>query len=85
MLWKLTLLQFEFWIQLQSFKWKIKNKIDLQKRSLNEQEWHLALEMLASETTHAGRERENTSAKQQQVKAWETKSLARLTHQRGHK
>jgi hypothetical protein len=41
----------------------------LQKQSLDAQEWHLALEMLTSETAHAGREIESTPTKQHQGKA----------------
>jgi hypothetical protein len=37
MLWKLSFSQIEFRIKLQSFKGKIKNKRELQKRSLDEQ------------------------------------------------
>jgi hypothetical protein len=69
----LTLLQIEFWIDLQSFKWKIKNKIDLWKCSLDEQEWHHALEMSSSEQlTPKERKREhlqnNNKAKSEQLK-----------------
>jgi dimeric dUTPase (all-alpha-NTP-PPase superfamily) len=49
-----------FWIQLLSFKQKIKNKNDLRKQSLIDQEWHLALEVSTSEMAHDGREREHT-------------------------
>jgi hypothetical protein len=41
------------------------HKIDLQKRSLINQEQHVALEVLTSQTAHSGRERENTPTKQQ--------------------
>jgi hypothetical protein len=44
------------------FEQKIENKTILWKRSLNDQEQHLALEMPTSETTHAGREREREHA-----------------------
>jgi hypothetical protein len=46
----------------------------LWKRSLNTQEWHIALEMPTSEKAHAGRERESTSVKQHQGKACATKA-----------
>jgi hypothetical protein len=36
--------------------------------------WHLVLEMPTSETTHVGRERESTPAKQHQGKARATKA-----------
>jgi hypothetical protein len=32
-------------------------------KTLDDQEWHLAIEMPTSEMAHAGRERENTHAK----------------------
>jgi hypothetical protein len=38
----------------------MENKNILRKRSLVDQEWHLALEMPTSETAHVGRERERT-------------------------
>jgi hypothetical protein len=63
-----TLLQIEFRIRLQSFKWKIENKNNLRKISLNEQECHIALEMSTSETAHVESERENTPTKQYQDK-----------------
>jgi hypothetical protein len=44
------------------FEQKIENKTILWKRSLNDQEQHLALEMPTSETTHARREREREHA-----------------------
>jgi hypothetical protein len=58
------------------FEWKMENKNILWKRSLVDQEQHLALEMPTSEMAHVGREgeRENTPAKQHQGKAWETKA-----------
>jgi hypothetical protein len=67
MLSKLTLLQLEFWIDLQSFKLKIKTKRELWKCSLDEQEWHLTLVMPSSEwlTPKGGGERERAPAKQQ--------------------
>jgi hypothetical protein len=73
MLWKLTLLQFKFQIRLQSFKQKIKNKTHLRKRSLVDQEWHLALEVLTSEIAHTEREGEshlqnNIKVKPEQLK-----------------
>jgi hypothetical protein len=43
-------------------------------KTLNSEEWHLTLEMSTSETAHAGRERENTLAKQYQDKVWVTKA-----------
>jgi hypothetical protein len=49
-------------------KQKIKNKTHLWKRSIINQEWHLALEVLTSEMAHTGMERENTPAKQHQAK-----------------
>jgi hypothetical protein len=64
MLWKLNLLQIEFQFWLQSFWQTVKNKRDLRKRSLNEQERHLALGMPSLETAHTGRVREDTYAKQ---------------------
>jgi hypothetical protein len=56
---------------------KMNNKNILRKRSLIEQEWHLALEVPTSKMAHAERERdrereregENTPAKQHQGKA----------------
>jgi hypothetical protein len=56
------------------FDWKIENKNNLREWSLDEQEWHLALEIPTSETAHVERERENTHAKQHQGKAWATKA-----------
>jgi hypothetical protein len=50
-------------------KQKIKNKTHFWKRSIIDQEWHLALEVLTSEMAHTGMERENTPAKQHQGKA----------------
>jgi hypothetical protein len=47
----------------------MENKNNLWKRSLIDQELHLALEMSTSEMAHAERERENTPAKQHQGKA----------------
>jgi FtsZ-binding cell division protein ZapB len=52
----LTLLQ----IEVQSFKRKNKSKRHLQKRTLDEQERHLALGMPTLEMAHAEREREHT-------------------------
>jgi hypothetical protein len=45
----LIFLQIEFWIDLYSFKRKIKIKRDLWKRSLDEQERHLTLGMSSLE------------------------------------
>jgi hypothetical protein len=59
MLWKLNLLQFEFEIWSQSFKRKIVNKTNLWRRSLIDQEWHIALEMPTSEMAHTEKEREH--------------------------
>jgi hypothetical protein len=42
------------------FEWKMENKNILWKRSLVDQEQHLALEMPTSEMAHVGRERERT-------------------------
>jgi hypothetical protein len=61
-------LQMEFQIRLLSFKSKIENKRYLQKRSFIDQERHLALKILTSEMTHAGRERKNTPTKKYQDK-----------------
>jgi hypothetical protein len=47
----------------------------MEAKTLDDQERHLALEMLTSETAHIGREGENTPAKQHQGKAWVTKAL----------
>jgi hypothetical protein len=52
----------------------MENKKHLWKRQHDDQEWHLALGMSTLETAHAGRVRENTPAKQHQVKAWATKA-----------
>jgi hypothetical protein len=49
------------------FEWKIENKTILWKRSLDDQEWHPALEMQTSEMAHVERERENTLAKRQSL------------------
>jgi hypothetical protein len=38
-------------------------------KTLDDQEWHIALEMPTSRTAHADRERENTPTKQHQEKA----------------
>jgi hypothetical protein len=46
-----------------SFKRKIMNKVIY--RSVDDQERHLALKMSTLKMAHAGRERENTHAKQQ--------------------
>jgi hypothetical protein len=43
-------------------------------KTLDDQEWHLALEISTSEMPHVGRERENTPIKQYQDKAWATKA-----------
>jgi hypothetical protein len=45
------------------FEQKIENKNDLWKRSIIDQEQHLALEVPTLETVHAGREKEITHAK----------------------
>jgi hypothetical protein len=74
MLWKLNFITIWVWIWVQSFEQKIKNKIHLRKRSLIDQEWHLALKVLASEMAHAEREGGNTPAIQQQGKTWATKA-----------
>jgi hypothetical protein len=37
--------------------------------TLDDQEWHLTLEIPTSKTAHTGRERENTPTKQHQGKA----------------
>jgi hypothetical protein len=47
----------------------MENKTQLQTQSLIDQKRHLALEVPILETAHAGREGENTPAKQQQGKA----------------
>jgi hypothetical protein len=74
MLWKLNFITIWVWIWVQSFEQKIKNKIPLRKRSLIDQERHLALKVLASEMAQAERERGNTPAIQQQSKTWATKA-----------
>jgi hypothetical protein len=43
-------------------------------KTLDDREWHLALEMPTSRTAHVERERESTPAKQHQGKAWATKA-----------
>jgi hypothetical protein len=43
-------------------------------KTLDDQEWHIALEMPTSETVHAGSGRENTPVKQHQGKARATKT-----------
>jgi hypothetical protein len=53
---------------------KLRIKYNLRKRSLSEQEQHLALEMPTSETAHAKREREKTFTKKYQGKACATKA-----------
>jgi hypothetical protein len=63
------LLQIEFRIRLQSFEQKIKNKKDLQKRSLIDQERHLALEVSTSEMAHARRERERERERERNTPA----------------
>jgi 3-phenylpropionate/cinnamic acid dioxygenase small subunit len=51
------------------FEQKIENKrYFTEARTLDDQEWHLALEMPTSRTAHTVRERENTSVKQHQGK-----------------
>jgi hypothetical protein len=45
------------------FERQIENKYNLRKRTLDDQERHLALEMLTSRMTHDERERENTHGK----------------------
>jgi hypothetical protein len=47
------------------FDQKIENKNNLRERSLDEQEWHLSLEMPTSEMAHVERERENTHAEEE--------------------
>jgi ribosomal protein L11 methylase PrmA len=42
--------------------------------TLDDQEWHHALQMLTLETSHAERERKNTPTKQHQDKDWATKT-----------
>jgi hypothetical protein len=74
----LTLLEIEFWIWLQSFKWKIKNKRGLWKWLLKEQERHLTLGMTSSETTHGGGGGEST-CKNKQGKTWATKTQLDLS------
>jgi hypothetical protein len=64
MLWKLNFITILVLNSITKFERKIENKNNLWKRTLDDQERHLALEMPTSETTHAGRERENTPAKQ---------------------
>jgi hypothetical protein len=51
------------------FERKIENKTICGSETLDDQEQHLALKILTSKMTHAGRERENTPAKQYQDKA----------------
>jgi hypothetical protein len=46
----------------------------MEAKTLDNQKWHLALEMPTSEMAHIGRERENIPAKQQHDKAWATKA-----------
>jgi hypothetical protein len=55
----LTLLQLEFRIDLQNFKWEIKNKRDLRKRSLDGQERNLTLGMPSLEWLTPEGEREH--------------------------
>jgi hypothetical protein len=52
------------------FERKIENKIIfVEVGTLDNQEWHLALEMSTSRMAHAERKRENIPAKQHRVKA----------------
>jgi hypothetical protein len=70
-----SLSQFEFRIWLQSFEQKIENKnIFAEVKTLDDHEWHLALDMLTSRTAHSDSKRENTPAKQYQGKDWATKA-----------
>jgi hypothetical protein len=48
-------------------------------KTLNGQEWHIALEMPTWRTAHAKNGGESTPAKQYQGKAWETKSQQDLS------
>jgi hypothetical protein len=63
---------------IREFEWKIENKNKLWKCSLIGQGWRLALEVLTSEMTHAGRKRERThlqnniKAKPEQLKLSKT-------------
>jgi hypothetical protein len=60
-------LSFEFDYRVLSERLRIKEICESE--TLDDQEWHLALEIPTSKTAHTGRERENTTAKQHQGKA----------------
>jgi hypothetical protein len=64
MLWKFNFITIWVLNLIKEFERKIENKNDLRKRSLIDQEQHLAQETSTSETAHVGREREDTHVKQ---------------------
>jgi hypothetical protein len=64
MLWKLNFITTWVLNSITEFEWKKENKRDLLKRTLIDQEQHLALEIPTWETAQAGWERENTPIKQ---------------------
>jgi hypothetical protein len=72
--WKLKFIIIWVLNSIREFEWNIENKTILLKRSLDDQERYLALEMLTREMTHARREGKNIPAKQYQGKAWATKA-----------
>jgi hypothetical protein len=71
MFWKLKFITIWVSNSITKFEWKIENKKWLvEAKTLDDREWHLALEMSTLETAHAGRAREITPIKQQQDKPW---------------
>jgi hypothetical protein len=58
----------EFWVEDREWKYFV------EAGTLNDQEWHLALEMPTSRMAHAEWERESTPAKQHQGKVWASKA-----------
>jgi hypothetical protein len=60
MLWKLNFITNWVSNSIVEFERKIENKYDLRKRSLNDQERRLALQLSTTEMAHIRRERERT-------------------------
>jgi hypothetical protein len=58
---------------------RLRIKAFAEAKTLDDREWHLALEILTSRMAHTERERERTPAEQHQGKAWAIKAQQDLS------
>jgi hypothetical protein len=77
MLWMLNFITIWVLNLITEFEQKIENKMFWEAKTLDDQEWHLALEIPTSETTHVEREERthlesNNNAKPEQLKLSKT-------------